>query len=217
VTLAVVVAALTCAASANAQTRYVNDELVITVRTGPSTANAIIRNLTTGDSVTVLEASADGDYQRVRTETGVEGWVLTQYLTDAPVARLRLGAAERNLTQARARVAELETTVASLTEQLANISQRAQEAEAAASNLNTELGDVRTASANALTIRDQNESLRRRLNERDLEVAELMTQNAALASRANREWFMLGAAVLVAGIVLGLIIPSLRRKRRTDW
>jgi SH3 domain protein len=57
----------------------------------------------------------------------------------------------------------------------------------------------------------------RRLNERDLEVAELMTQNAALASRANREWFMLGAAVLVAGIVLGLIIPSLRRKRRTDW
>jgi SH3 domain protein len=138
-------------------------------------------------------------------------------LTDAPVARLRLGAAERNLTQARARVAELETTVASLTEQLANISQRAQEAEAAASNLNTELGDVRTASANALTIRDQNESLRRRLNERDLEVAELMTQNAALASRANREWFMLGAAVLVAGIVLGLIIPSLRRKRRTDW
>jgi len=216
-TLTFGIAALTCAASASAQTRYVSDELVITLRTGPSTQNAIVRNLTTGDSVTLLEQSADGNYQRVRTETGVEGWVLTRYLTDTPVAQSRLATAERNLTQARARVTELESTVSSLTEQLAVVSQRLQEAEAAASNLNLELGDVRTASANALTIRDQNEGLRRRLNERDLEVEELMTQNAELASRANREWFLLGAGVLVAGIVLGLIIPSLRRKRRTDW
>jgi len=68
-----------------------------------------------------------------------------------------------------------------------------------------------------LTIRDQNESLRRRNNELELRVEALTRGSAELASRANREWFLLGAGVLVAGIVLGLVIPSLRRKRRTDW
>jgi SH3 domain protein len=204
-------------ALASAQTLYVSDELTITVRTGPSTQNAIIRNLTTGDAVTVLEEAGDGNYVRVRTETGVEGWALSRYLTDTPVARDQLARAQRELTQARERVQELESSVADLTTQLNSVTQRMQEAESAATDLNSELVDVRSASANALTIRDQNESLRRRLNDSEQLIEALTNENLSLASRANREWFLIGAGVLVAGIVLGLIIPSLRRKRRTDW
>jgi SH3 domain protein len=205
------------AASLNAQSLYVSDELVITLRTGPSTENAIVRNLRSGDVVTVLEEDADAGYARVRAADGTEGWVLRQYLTDAPIARSRLEASERNLAEARQRVAVLESRVDELTEQLDAATQRLQEAETAASDLNSELVDVRSASADALTIRDQNQSLRRRLNDRDQLVNELTAQNAALASRANREWFVVGAGVLVTGIVLGLIIPSLRRKRRSGW
>ena len=75
-----------------------------------------------------------------------------------------------------------EGQVAELTTQLETVTQRMREAETAATELNTELVDVRGASANALTIRDQNESLRRRLNERDLLVEQLTTENAALAA-----------------------------------
>jgi SH3 domain protein len=200
-----------------AQTRYVTDELVITVRTGRSTQNAIIESLSTGDAVTVLEEDAASGYVRVRTESGQEGWALSQYLVPTPVARDRLVVAERELGQARQTITDLRAQVADLTEQLGSVTTRMQEAESAATNLNDELVDVRSVSANALTIRDQNDSLRRRLNERDAQVDQLTTENAALANRADREWFVLGAGVLIAGIVLGLIIPSLRRKRRTDW
>ncbi len=204
-------------ASVSAQTRYVSDELVITLRTGPSTQNAIIQNLRTGEAVTLLNGNAQSGFVRVRTESGVEGWALVQYLVDSPVARNQLENAQRELSQSRPRIAELESQVADLTEQLDEATQRMQEAETAATDLNTELVDVRSASANALTMRDQNESLRRRLNERDMLFEELTTENAELASRASREWFMIGAGVLFAGIVLGLIIPSLRRKRRSGW
>lgn len=200
-----------------AQTLYVSDELVITVRTGPSTQNAIVRNLNSGDAVTVLEEADNGDYVRVRTDSGEEGWALRRYLIDAPIARSQLAAAQRNLAQARDRVTELETIVADLSERLDTVTQRMEEAETAASGLNTELVEVRSASANALTIRDQNESLRRRVNELDQLVAELTAQTTALGSRATREWFVVGAGVLGTGIVLGLVIPTLRRKRRTEW
>ncbi len=187
------------------------------MRTGPSTQNSVIRNLNSGDSVTVLEETEDGDYVRVRTDSGEEGWALRRYLIDTPIARTELAAAERNLAQARDRVNELETIVADLSEQLDTVTQRMQEAETAATTLNTELVDVRSVSANALTIRDRNESLRRRVNELDQLVDELTVQNRALGSRATREWFVVGAGVLSTGIVLGLVIPSLRRKRRAGW
>ena len=200
-----------------AQTMYVTDELVITVRTGPSTQNSIIRNLNSGDAVTIIATSDDGDYALVRTDTGEEGWALRRYLIDEPIARSQLAAAERNLAQARNRVTELETIVADLSEQLDTVTQRMEEAETAATSLNTELVEVRSASANALTIRDRNESLRRRVAELDQLVDELTVRNTELASRATREWFVVGAGVLITGIVLGLVIPTLRRKRRTEW
>jgi SH3 domain protein len=200
-----------------AQTRYVTDELVITVRTGPSTQNAIVESIDTGDAVTVLEEDNGDGYMRVRTQSGAEGWALTRYLVDMPVARDRLASAERELSQARETITELRGQVSELTAQLSSVTTRMQEAESAATSLNDELVDVRSVSANVLTIRDQNESLRRRLNERDTLVDRLTTENEALASRADREWFVLGAGVLITGIILGLIIPSLRRKRRTDW
>ncbi len=57
----------------------------------------------------------------------------------------------------------------------------------------------------------------KRLSERDREVEALTADNARLAGRSNQNWFVVGAAVLLGGIVIGLVAPSLRRRRRSDW
>jgi SH3 domain protein len=203
--------------SAFGQSMFVSDELVVTLRTGPSTQNAILRNLSSGTRVDLLESSPDSGYVRVRTDDGTEGWVLTQYLTDEPIARERLANTAGELEAARARVGELEERVAALSEELSVTNGRLQDAEVANSAMTAELADIRTASSNVLTLRDQNESLRRRLNDRDQELSALVTETAALRSRAVREWFVVGAGVLFGGIVLGLVLPSLRRPKRSQW
>ncbi len=83
--------------------------------------------------------------------------------------------------------------------------------------MSKELTDIRTAAANVVEIRDQNTRLQQRLIERDREVEALTADNARLAGRSNQNWFVVGAAVLLAGIVIGLVAPSLRRRRRSDW
>lgn len=108
----VLLTSVTCVVQA--QIRYVSDELVITVRTGPSTQNAILRNLSSGDRVEILEENEDGSYARVRTDSGTEGWALTQYLQEGLTGDQRAAAAERDLATARARVDELEAQVAEL-------------------------------------------------------------------------------------------------------
>ena len=211
------VALILVAATAVGQTFYVSDQLVITVRTGPSTDNTIIGNLVSGDPVEMLETDSDSGYSRVRTENDTEGWVLNRYLAERPIAQDRLVIADRGLAEAEIAIAVLEASVTALTDDLAVATRRLGEAETAASSLSVDLAEIREASENVLSIRDQNESLRRRLNERDEEAELLAIENGQLLSRSTRDWFVAGAGVLLAGILFGLIIPRLRRRRRDEW
>lgn len=211
------VALMMVAATAVGQTLYVSDQLVITVRTGPSTENAIITNLVSGDAVEVLQVNAETGYTRVRIQSGVEGWVLGRYLVATPVSQDRLIIAESDLAEAQATVAMLEGSVAMLAAELEVTGRRLEETETENASLTKELADLRAASENVLSIRDQNESLRRRLNERNEEAELLAIDNDRLRSRATRDWFVAGAGVLLAGIIVGLIAPGLRRRRRSQW
>ncbi|MEE9571272.1 MAG: TIGR04211 family SH3 domain-containing protein, partial [Gammaproteobacteria bacterium] len=159
------IALILVATSVAGQTRYVSDQLVITVRTGASTENAIIANLVSGDAIEVLQADPESGYSRIRTESGTEGWVLSRYLIEIPISQDRLVITERDLAEAQVRIATLDRSVATLTEDLEVTSRRLEEAETANVALTTELTDIREASENVLAIRDQNESVRRRLNE----------------------------------------------------
>ena len=211
------VALMMVAATAVGQTLYVSDQLVITVRTGPSTENSIISNVVSGDAVEVLQINVETGYTRVRLVSGTEGWVLSRYLVASPVSQDRLIIAESDLAEAQVTVATLEGSVAMLAAELEVTGRRLEEIQTENASLTKELADLRAASENVLSIRDQNESLRRRLNERNEEAELLAIDNDRLRNRATREWFVAGAGVLLAGIIVGLIAPGLRRRRRSQW
>ena len=199
------------------QQQYVTDELVITLRTGPSTQNAIIRNLRSGQSLTVLETVSDGDYARVQTPNGTEGFVLTQYLQSSQTAGQRLEVATRDLASAREQVSSLQTQVDELSSNLSTSTTELQSLRSSEAGLSEELADIRQASASVVQIREQNESLRRRVTELDAELDVVTIENDGLRRRNNQNWFVIGAAVLFGGILIGLVAPSLRPKKRSSW
>ncbi len=203
---------------AQAQTRYVTDMTIVELRRGPSTEYLILRNLEAGDRVEVLEENDEQGYSRVRVaDQGTEGWILTRFLMTEPIARERLAVAERNLAAARERVSTLEAQNQELARDLATLRTELSEARANHGTASRELADIRTAAANVVDIRDQNTRLQQRLVQRDQEVEQLTADNARLGGRNNQNWFVVGAGVLLAGIVVGLVAPTLRRKKRSDW
>jgi SH3 domain protein len=124
---------------------------------------------------------------------------------------------ERNLTAARERIGALETENAELERTLAATRTDLDETRTTHGEVSQELAEIRAAAANVVEIRDRNTSLQQRLAERDREVEQLSAENARLAARSDQNWFIVGASVLLVGIVLGLVAPNLRRKRRSDW
>ena len=211
-------ACLLCAALAHAETRYISDKLSVELRRGPGNEYKITRNLDAGLSVEVVEQTPDG-YSRVHLNDaqGTEGWVMTQFLTTERSARDRLAVAERAASDAKARAADLERQVAELTAQLGDAKTELEHTRDNHEHVSKELASIKTAAANVVEIQQQNESLRQKNVDRERQVEELTAANGALSSRSRQNWFIVGAAVLFGGIVIGLIAPSLRRKRRSDW
>ena len=76
-----------------AKTVYVDDKLTITFRSGPGMERKILKNLTTGDPMELLQEGEE--WSQVRLPDGQEGWVLNQYISAAKPSRMQLEELQR--------------------------------------------------------------------------------------------------------------------------
>ncbi|TFH85936.1 SH3 domain-containing protein [Billgrantia azerbaijanica] len=175
-------------------THWVSDELTTWVRSGPTDGYRIVGTLTAGEPVTVLETS--GDYSRVRDGDGDSVWVLSGELQEEPSARQRL-------PELQSRVDALETELAGINDTW--------ESRVAAMTETLEVRESRIADLEARNAQLDSEAEASRRTIRELQ-ARLDTQEEDLLMR----YFMYGGGVAGAGLLVGLIVPHLPRKRRKN-
>jgi SH3 domain protein len=215
--------------SAEADTRYVGDQLIITLRQGKSTKHKIIKTLETGTPVEILEE--DSSYYKVKTSDGTEGYVLRQYISSNPPKSQRIDELEIEKSVLQKKNSELEKKRNKLEMQLKDIQE----------NYNQGLSDLATKSA------DIEQNLEQALNneriitekyntlvtqaENVVEIAEerdqLFQDNKKLASGIKKlqeknkkmtdsrmiRWFLAGGGVFFFGWLIGKI----SRKKRSRF
>lgn len=207
-----------CSTAAFAKTAYVTDELKITLRTGESATHRILRMLPTGERLTVLSSNDESGYSKVRTAAGAEGYVLTRQLVDRPVARDRLAAAEAEVKALKAAPGELSSRLANLTEQHNALLKEHEELKQAKTQVDQEFAALQRTSSNAVRIANERNELRKQVAGLTREVEDVKQQNRELENKTAQNWFLIGAGVVVGGILLGLILPHLRvRRRKSSW
>ncbi len=212
-----VLAALLLAGAAFAEPAWVSDQFEITLRSGPSTSNAIQLMVPSGTRLEVLERDPDTGYSRVRTPGGTEGYVLTRYLMREPSAREQLATLSTQLTDANSRGTSLNSQLTGIRDEYAAAERRIDELESQNAELSEELAEIRRTAANVLAINEQNKELREQLNDADIRVDTLEHENRELMRQSKRYWFLSGALVLVVGIMLGLWLPRIRWQRRSRY
>ena len=203
--------------SAWSESVWVSDEFEVTLRTGPSTGNAIEIMISSGTELEALERDADTGYTRVQTRAGTEGWVLTRYLMVEPSAREQLRTLTGQLTDASSRGSSLNNQLAAIRSEYDTAERRIEELERDKTELQQELADIRRTAANALAVNDENTKLRDRLMDSDIRVDTLEQESRDLSDQSSRYWFMSGGLVLVIGMVLGLWLPRIQWQRRARY
>lgn len=212
-----IVAALWLPSLSQAQTtRYVSDELEITMRNGQGIKFGIKKMLQSGTQLQVLETDPTG-YSKVRTPDGAEGWVLSRYLSNSPSARNQLESSQQRIANLELEITKYKEEISALSSQNSDVDTQNLSLRERSQRLSKELDDLRRTASNAVALENENRQLKEKLQQIDHRNQSLVIENNALKDNSTRSWFLIGAAVLFAGVVLGLILPRLRMRRKDSW
>ena len=212
---AVGAAPATTALAAEGDGPWIHDQLRVDMRSGPSFEYRITDFLPTGTAVTVLEER--GEWLRVEAR-GDEGWIQSQYVTDRPVASLRLARlqdeharTEQALEGSRARVQELQGELSALETAHAQASE-------AVDRLREELGRIRAVSEAAIETAAERDALARERAALAEQVEALSQENERLRGDNRVEGIQWGAGAVLAGALLTWIVSAFAARRRpSTW
>ena len=204
------------ATSGWADTRYVSDVLVITVRTGQGTNYQIIETLRTGAKVEVLEDGAK--YLKVRTAKGNEGYALKQYISSATPKTMQINQLEAKLESLQAELAKQQEVAQSKIAE-ANASEEEKtslttQLEAARTNLHKVQDDYELLlknSQNVMSLSEENEALIEQNKQLNNELVVLREENSDFHRSNMIQWFLAGGGVFFFGWLIGKIS---RKKKR---
>jgi len=209
--------ALGLVAGAAAETLYVSDELEIQMRTGKGNQYRILRMLPSGTRLDVLEHDKDDGYSKVRLSGGVEGWVLSRFLMKQPAAREQLADAEKKVARLELENRKLSTALGEVKEAKGSTEKERGELDQQNRKLSQELEAIRRTASSALAIDAENKELKSRIIAYERQLQTLQQENTGLKDRTARDWFMVGAGVIILGMIIGLIIPRIRWRKKSSW
>ncbi len=207
---------LLLAGVAGAETRYVTDQLKITMRSGESNRHRIVKMLPSGTPVTVLNDNKATGYSKIQLANGKTGYVLTRQLLRQPVARDRLAAMEKRIRELEASPNELRKRLAELSKAHQALQQEHDRLQAEKARIQKELDTLKRTAANAVQIDQERRKLRKQVVTMSRDLADQEQEIRELKNSAAQRWFLIGGGVLFGGILLGLILPHLRVRRRKD-
>lgn len=200
-----------------AQTVYITDQFEITMRTGTSTQNNIIRMLGSGEPVQLIERDEESGYSLVETIDGTQGYVISRFLLDIPSARDRLQQLESRHQTLQEQSQEQQQTIEELRSALDQERTDALALKEALGNTDAELENLKTTAASTIEIEQQNQTLLTSVEELQLQVNQLTSENADLSDSTKIDWFVKGGGVALVAFLVGILMTRIRWRKDDSW
>ncbi len=185
--------------NASAEIRYVSDDVFIYMHSGPGQQYRITGTIDVGSTVTTLKYDAKTKFSQVRTASGKTGWVKDNELQTTLPAKIMLPTVQKQLQEAQ--------------NKLQNIAQE-----------NSQILDEKTQSIiekdNLIaSLVSEKKTLQQTITELEAANLELDLLQDTKEERVKMEWMLYGGSVLFFGLLIGLVIPFLprRKKNRNNW
>lgn len=206
-------------AYAESETVYVSDIFYVPLYSGKSTKHRIVhRGIKSGTALTLLQTDKSAGFSKVRTNGNNEGWIQNQYVSNSPIARILLkneriksSTLKEKLTNTSRSNESISQNKSDLEKQVSSLSRKNQ-------SLTGELTSIKKVSSNAINLDINNRELLQKNELLKVDIAELQTENARLADKSNRDWFVRGALAVAIGALLAVILPKFKPKSRSnEW
>ncbi len=199
-----------------AKTLYVDDTLRINLRTGPETSYRIVKSIVSGAKVQVLEEDDATKWTKIREPGGIEGWVPSRFLVEEPIARDKLQAALEKLKLLEDKSGSLGARFQTLQSENQTLSTAKTELEKVNRKLSKDLEEITAISQNAVHLDNRNRELQELNQQYQHEIEKLQVENQRLSDKNETELLLAGGGLICLGILIAIIIPSMKRTRKSD-
>lgn len=211
ITLTLMFASITLHAQTPA---WISDQLPTTVNDSPSRSAKFVGTVTAGEAVEITGAEKDG-YLPIRTQK-LQGWVLAKNIMTTPSAHAELVEKKReieSLQQSNREIAERENN---LSGSMDDMNAKIRAAEAEAEQAKAELVELRRVSGNAIAIGDRNKTLQNEVVQLEQRIVEQTHKIHRLEQAANKQQWLVGGGLVIAGFILQWIFSSMRLRRSRE-
>ncbi len=193
---------------------YISDVLNVPLRSGPSNSHRILhRGLPSGTQLTILAINEEAGFTQVRTSSGLEGWVTSQYLVGTPIARVKLASAEKRIQSLNSKLTQERDAHTSLQAAHKETQAKNRDLNSQVESLTKELTELKRISADPINEHTRNVELTQQNQRLVNEVEELSTRARRLEENVQREWLVYGGALVLIGLLLGVIIKARPRQK----
>lgn len=202
--------------NALAKTVWLSDILYVNVRTGPGNEYRSLKAIKSDTRMEVLEEPEDSDYIRIRTEDGLEGWVPTRYVLDEPTGRIQAANVTAEKNQLQLQFDTLDQKYKDLLADKGDVSGELESLRTNNASLTKELNRIKAISENSINLDTQYQQLAEEHARVKNELDVLRAENGSLKEYNDNQMLYAGGALIIIGIVLGVILPRLTGRRRKD-
>jgi len=199
------------------QTMYINDTLLVPLRSGEGTSFRIVhKGLKSGMKLEILEQSKQSGYSKIRTPGGIEGFLPTRYLTSTPIAKIRLVKANKSISLLQTENTNLKKKLGTITKAHKSLDQNFKKTSTELASNNKELTNIKSISANALNLDRRNRELRESNEQLRSQLELLQTENMRLKDKSESNTMLMGGGLVTLGIIIALVIPLIRPSKKSD-
>lgn len=198
------------------KTMYITDQIKVTLRSGPGLKYQIIKMISTGNKVRAINATSNG-YTQVELPNGNKGWILSRYLMSTPPSTLILPHVKKQLTSTKKSLNETLNKVSQEQAQLTEIQKSKRQLKIKYNALNQNYHSLAKTSKKAIALKKQNKFLTKKSEKSIQTLDTLSRENKKLHQQLEIKWFLAGGGILFAGLLIGLLLPKLIRRRRDNW
>ena len=204
-----------------AETQYVSDQLIITMREGQGKQYKIIRMLKSGTPLEIIEESEE--YLKVRIKSGSEGWVLKQFITGETPKPVIIAGLEKEIDRLSAMIEtykkdmeslqnELKTAKSDYNIKIRDLEQNVSSSRGTAEQTSRDLNNI-TKKYNALMknskdvvlLVEERDNLKASNSELQARTEQLNSENNELKKLQRIWWFGAGGGVFFVGWIVGKV------------
>ena len=194
--------------SAYAETRYISDQLIVTVRSGKGNQYKILETLPTATPVEVLED--DKAYVKVITPKGTEGYIQSHYVSKAPPKSTQITQLKKEIKTLQQQLAEEQQSSQTAQnetnthqQKITELAKQLDQTRAELKQTDSDYKSLLSKSDNVLNLSAENEKLIEENHILNSELLLLREENQNFHRSNMIQWFLAGGGVLFLGWLIG--------------